>query len=272
MDKIVYNFEDAAERLKEVEGRWGLWGFARNHHAGHDACLELTRANSDYIVGIYWRNTSYISEALLGYTFLPRAGAIPDDVDYLVKNTDLVIIMNEEYIPWRKYYTDEQMLKRLRKQLPDWCLPQPIVQDPLWYEELRGGMANKTMINEIIGPHYHCGGSKDCWRYYYVHWWHNIVFRKSTYDLVRPVKDATGNDISNSRSYSGLEINKPLLKKGLRSREDVNFYNRDLSGLNCVSFFWRPETKSQHARFWLRRDKENKTFTWFNESFFEEER
>jgi len=138
--------------------------------------------------------------------------------------------------------------------------------------ELRGGMANKTMINEIIGPHYHCGGSKDCWRYYYVHWWHNIVFRKSTYDLVRPVKDATGNDISNSRSYSGLEINKPLLKKGLRSREDVNFYNRDLSGLNCVSFFWRPETKSQHARFWLRRDKENKTFTWFNESFFEEER
>jgi hypothetical protein len=244
-DKIVYTTEEVAERLPSNK-KIGSWGFHENYHEGHKQILKKTQENSDYIIGVLWNNLAEMVTDIMGQSWEPRTPIYDKDVEFLCDNSDVVMIFTGNYRPWRDKFDKLDLLANALIEYDELPFGRKEHRHP--WELMRACQVMRLAMNRIWPPYYTCGSYRDIWRPSYREWYCNR-FPGYEYELIEPVRDEHGNDISSTRLLSGHKATKCLLRKGLRSKEELEEYVSDQEGLEVTHFIWNEKSRIMHGKF-----------------------
>lgn len=240
---VVYNLNDLKNNLPD-DKKIGLWSIGRHIHDAHRFLYQKAKNKCDHIIGIYWHNWPLQIEQICNvknhqYYATKRENQVNKNVvREMEKKCDIVMIFTGDYTSF------ENNISLIQSDIKN-QLPLENYKDDIGLVSLRTSQATAYMINKKIKYHYRNGGTKDPWRKPYVEW-HRKYYPNIEYELVDSILDEKGNSFD-CCSAKNLNISRPLLKKGMRSIEEVKEHIKDIKGLKIVYFQWDGETIN--ARF-----------------------
>lgn len=235
---IVYNLDD----LKLPKGKIGLWCIGRHIHDAHRFLYQKSKEKNDYVLGLYFHNWPLQIKQICNVEnhqyYATEREDKPDQnvIKELEEKCYSVMIYTGDYTSFDNI---SLIRKEIEKQLPlkDF--------DPIGLVSLRTSQAIAYILNDKVKYHYRNGGTKDPWRKPYVKW-HRKYYPHIEYELVDSIVNENGNSLDCCLPKN-LNISKPLLRKGMRSIEDVKENIKDIEGLKIVYFQWDGDTIN--ARF-----------------------
>lgn len=238
---IVYNLNDLKTIYdKESHGIKGMWAFHAKCHAGHKKCGEITRKESDWMVGFYWNNFAAGIEKITGKTREVDSPILQYDIDELIKLCDVIIVFTENYHPYMEHY--DYLKNEFDKVFPpDFLKEKKILQSPTLYGSLIYSVFIRIVIHEIynINLDFHTNCGRDRWRMIGYNNWCEKRFGCKM-NLIEPILDKFGNSISGGeiRLPDNLKkrINKKLLKPNFKTIKEVENNIKDIEGLHVTNF------------------------------------
>jgi hypothetical protein len=237
---IVYNLKDLKTIYdKESYGIKGMWAFHTKCHAGHIKCGEITKQNSDWMVGFHWTNFAAGIKTITGVTEEIDNPILQNDIAELKKLCDVIMIFVGDYHPYMEHY--KYLKNEFDKQFPYNLLQEKKMLSNTLYGSLIYSVFIRIVIHEIynikLDLHTNCG--KDLWRFIGYNDWCEKRFGIKM-NLIEPVEDKLGNVVSGAKNalpkYLTQRINKKLLKPTFKTIEEVENNIKDIKNLHVGDF------------------------------------
>lgn len=247
---ITFDFRELKKITGRMTGKRGAWYVGVQIHDGHKFLLEKLRKKVDHIIGIYYVNFFDHMEYVFGGRTIPTMEHAFNKqwnldervIDEGSKLTDIL------YISSGNYYNPLQLIDvdDIYKQLPDRKVPKYIRKDYHWLALLRVGQAVVKYMSQENIYDYQMGCIKDCWKYYQKKW--SDKYTNIKYDLIEPLNDEYGNNISNSKREMIEKIDRRILQPWMKNKKQANDYIKDIDGLEVTSFHIDKKLKRIYAR------------------------
>lgn len=246
---ITFDFSELKKITKDLPGRKGAWYIGVQIHDGHRFLLEKLRKKVDHIIGIYYVNFfDHMEYVFRGKTIPSMQHAFEKQwyIDEEVINegeklTDVFYTSCGTFNPLKSINIDD-----IYKQLPDRKIPKYIKEDYHWLALLRVGQAVVKLMSENDIYQYQLGCIKDCWKYYQKQW--SDEYTNIEYDLIEPLNDEYGNNISNSKREMIDKIDRRILQPWMKNKQQANDYIKNIEGLEVTSFHIDKKLKRIYAR------------------------
>lgn len=237
---IVYNLDDLQTIYnKESHGVKGMWGFHNKCHNGHIECAEITKKNSDWMLGIYWNNYGKGIETINGTTEEVDKPILQSDINELKKRSNVIMIFTGNYHPYMKYY--DYLKSEFDKAFPYNFLKNNKLMITSQYGSLIYSVFIRIMMHEIynIKINYNTN-SKDRWKIVGYNQWCEKRFGIKM-KLIDSIKNELGNVMASSfltlPENLKKRVNKRLLQPYFKTIEDVKNNIKDIKNLEANDFF-----------------------------------
>ncbi len=246
---ITFNFSSLKSITDKMAGKKGAWYIGIQIHDGHKYLLDKLRKKVEHVIGIYYVNFYDHMEYIFNGRTIPtmehvfRKQWLPDGniISEASKLTDVLYISTGSYNPLKLINVQD-----IYNQLPDKKIPKYIHKNYHWLALLRIGQAIIKLMSEYNIYDYQMGCIKDCWKYYQKLW--SDKYTNIEYELIEPLNDKYGNNISNSKKEMIDKIDRQILKPWMKNIKQANKHIENIEGLEITSFCIDKKLKRIYAR------------------------